>query len=112
MFSLTKIVVPSFALIALVGCGAQKHLGVADAIAKSYEISNDMNKSVVNNILKVKPTSVVRIDNKEIWKYEGNAVDEANKLDVTYHNLTIKFVDGKVKNIGTFSCKIPQKVEN
>lgn len=96
--------------VVLVGCGGDKQPTLSDAVNKSFEISADMNKSTVNSILVVKPTSVVRIDNKEIWKYEGNIVDE-NKIDATYHNLTIKFVDGKVKNIGTFSCKLPPKQE-
>jgi hypothetical protein len=54
----------------------------------------------------MKPTSVQRIDNREVWKYEGNLMDE--KLEEgSYHNVMIVFEDGKVKNVGAFNCKLP-----
>jgi hypothetical protein len=88
------------------GCGAKEQLPLADVIGNSYQIANDMNQSTVSALMPMKPTSIQRINNEEIWKYEGDVCD-AKTENRTYHNLIVKFVNGKVKHIGTFSCKLP-----
>ncbi|MCX6060868.1 MAG: hypothetical protein NT103_01250 [Campylobacterales bacterium] len=92
--------------VVLIGCGAKEQLPLADVVGNSYQITNDMNQSAVSAIMPMKPTSMQRINNEEIWKYEGKVCDSKTEV-YTYHNLIIKFVDGKVKHIGTFSCKLP-----
>ena len=94
----------------LVGCGAKEQLPLADVIGNSYQITNDMNQTAVNALMPMKPTSIQRINNEEIWKYEGDVRDPKTQGH-TYHNLIVKFVDGKVKHIGTFSCKLPVVAE-
>jgi len=96
--------------VVLVGCGSKAQLPLGDVVGNSYQITNDMNQSAVSAIMPMKPTSVQRINNEEIWKYEGNVCDAKTEVN-TYHNLIIKFVDGKVKHIGTFSCKLPVLAE-
>ncbi len=92
--------------VVLIGCGSKTQLPLSDVIGNSYKITNDMNQSEVSAIMPMKPTSIQRINKEEIWKYEGNVLD-AKTEESTYHNLMIKFVDGKVRHIGTFSCKLP-----
>jgi hypothetical protein len=92
--------------VVLIGCGSKTQLPLGDVIGNSYKITNDMNQSEVSAIMPMKPTSIQRINKEEIWKYEGNVLD-AKTEESTYHNLMIKFVDGKVRHIGTFSCKLP-----
>jgi hypothetical protein len=93
-----------------VGCSAKVQAPLADVVGNSYQIVNNMNQSAVNEVMPMKPTSVQRINNEEIWKYEGNVCDAKTNAK-TYHNLIIKFVDGKVKHIGTFSCNLPVVAE-
>lgn len=96
--------------VVLIGCSAKVQAPLADVVGNSYQIVNDMNQSAVNEVMPMKPTSVQRINNEEIWKYEGNVCDAKTNAK-TYHNLIIKFVDGKVKHIGTFSCNLPVVAE-
>lgn len=105
-----KVVSVGIVAAVLVGCGAKEQPPLADVMGTSYQITNDMNQSAVNAIMPMKPTSMQRINNEEIWKYEGDVCD-AKTENRTYHNLIIKFVDGKVKHIGTFSCKLPVVAE-
>lgn len=98
-------------LLLMTGCASKPKLPALDyAVDRSYQIENGMDKEQVSTLLSVKPTTVQRINNEEIWKYEGNIVNPETK-EATYHNLIIKFVDGKVKHIGTFSCKLPSVPE-
>lgn len=94
----------------LVGCGSKEQLPLADVMGNSYQITNDMDQKSVNALMPMKPTSMQRINNEEIWKYEGDVCDTKSE-NRTYHNLIVKFVDGKVKHIGTFSCKLPVVAE-
>lgn len=96
--------------VVLIGCGSKEQLPLGDVVGNSYKITNDMDQSAVSSVMPMKPTSVQRINNEEIWKYEGNVCDTKTEVN-TYHNLMIKFVDGKVKHIGTFSCKLPVVAE-
>lgn len=96
--------------VVLIGCSTKEQLPLADVVGNSYQITNDMNQSSVSALMPMKPTSIQRINNEEIWKYEGNVCDSKTEAK-TYHNLIIKFVDGKVKHIGTFSCKLPALAE-
>jgi hypothetical protein len=84
---------------------------LSTVVSNSFDISKNMTKAQVKDIVKRKPTSMQRIDESEIWKFEGNEMDEDTE-EVTYHNLTIKFNENNVSKIGTFSCKLPKRVED
>lgn len=107
---LKKVILVSSVGLFMLGCSGKVSLPLEEVTSKSYSITKDMNQSTVSEIIPMKPTSVQRIDGEEIWKYEGDVSDPKTKTR-TYHNLTVKFVDGKVKNIGTFSCKLPGGLE-
>jgi len=89
------------------GCGSTQPT-LSQTAKASYKINMGMSKAEVTKILKLEPTEVQRIDNYEIWKYEGIDTNEDTK-ESKYIDLIIKFKNGKVTNIGTFSCKIPKK---
>lgn len=110
MLKLTSLVAVGIMGVVLVGCGGKEQLPLNDVIGNSYRIVNDMNQSAVSAMMPMRPTSMQRINNEEVWKYEGDVNDPKTKSR-TYHNLIIKFVDGKVKHIGTFSCKLPVAAE-
>jgi hypothetical protein len=95
----------------LVGCSAKQQLPLEGVVGNSYKIVNDMNQSAVVELMPMKPTTMQRINNEEIWKYEGDVTDPKTQ-NRTYHNLIVKFVDGKVKHIGTFSCQLPVTEED
>ncbi|MEF3191597.1 MAG: hypothetical protein K6347_03465 [Campylobacterales bacterium] len=103
------VVAGSLAAIAflLSGCGAdQPKITLSDIIKRSYKIEKGMSKEVVSTLLELEPTTMQRVNNDELWKYEGN---QRIGDQITYHNLTLKFRDGKVSNVGTFSCKVPEE---
>ncbi|MDD5053235.1 MAG: hypothetical protein PHO27_10930 [Sulfuricurvum sp.] len=107
MLKMKSLVLLAAIGVVFMGCGAkQVQLPLEDTIGKSYEITKGMDQATVSSLLPMKPTSMQRINNEEIWKYEGNVVNPGAK-EGTYHNLIIKFVDGKMEHIGTFSCKLP-----
>jgi hypothetical protein len=110
MIKLKNLLLVAVAGTVLIGCGAKVQAPLADVVGNSYQITNDMNQSAVNALMPMKPTSIQRINNEEIWKYEGNVYDTKTNAK-TYHNLMIKFIDGKVKHIGTFSCNLPVVAE-
>lgn len=110
MLKLKSLVAMGIVGAVLVGCGAKEQLPLGDVMGNSYQIVNDMNQSTVAAMMPMKPTSMQRINGEEIWKYEGDVTDPKTKSR-TYHNLIVKFVDGKVKHIGTFSCKLPVVAE-
>ena len=110
MLSVKNVILVAVVGVVFIGCGSRKELPLGDVVNNSYQITKEMNQSTVSSLMPMKPTSVQRINDEEIWKYEGNVCDTKTE-DRTYHNLIIKFVDGKVKHIGTFSCKLPVVAE-
>jgi hypothetical protein len=110
MKKIQLMVVVSSLILLLGGCGNnQPSLG--DAVKNSYKVTKGMTKDRVSQILKQDPTSVQRIDDFEIWKFEGIETNEDTE-ESKYVNLIIKFKNGKVSNIGTFSCKVPKTTED
>ncbi|MDP3291912.1 MAG: hypothetical protein Q8M43_07775 [Sulfuricurvum sp.] len=110
MLKLKSLVIVGIVGIVLAGCGAKEQLPLGDVVGNSYRIVNDMNQSMVSAMMPMKPTSMQRINGEEIWKYEGDVTEPKTKSR-TYHNLIVKFIDGKVKHVGTFSCRLPVTAE-
>ncbi|WP_419769728.1 MAG: hypothetical protein ACNI3C_10380 [Candidatus Marinarcus sp.] len=96
----------SILLLLFTGCSQvqQNFTPIAD---KSFDIQKGMTKEEVKKLLVINPTNKERINDEEIWKYEGNGFNEVTKVN-KYNNVTIKFKDGIVTNIGVFSCVLPQ----
>lgn len=107
MLNLKNLLIIAIASSFFMGCSVKTApLPLADTMSKSYAITKGMTPVEVTAILPMQPTSIQRINNEETWKYEGNTVSTETKAN-TYHNLIIKFIDGKMEHIGTFSCNLP-----
>lgn len=96
--------------ILFTGCGDVQPT-LTTAVEKSFDVEIGMKKAQVQKLLVIKPTNKQRLNDQEIWKYEGNVVNE-DTLDAKYNNIIIKFKDGVVSNIGSFSCDLPKVVED
>lgn len=93
----------------LTGCSSSK-VNTSNVLDKSFDIEKGMKKSEVKKILVDKPTSKQRFNSDEIWKYEFSVVNEETQ-EGKYNNVIIKFRDGVVANIGSFSCDLPKTIE-
>ena len=98
------------ASILLTGCSSTKPQ-LPDVHEASFDLEKGMKKKEVKRILVSKPTSKQRFNDEEIWKYETSIINEDTQ-EGKYTNIIIKFKDGLVSNIGSFSCDLPKIQED
>ena len=96
--------------ILFTGCSSEKPK-LPSILDRSFDVEKGMKKVEVKKILSERPTSKQRLNDEEIWKYESNVINEKTK-EGKYNNIIIKFENGVVSNIGSFSCDLPKPKED
>ncbi|MGB5792877.1 hypothetical protein [Poseidonibacter sp.] len=97
-------------VVLFTGCSSTK-VELPNVHEASFNLEKGMKKKEVLKILVSKPTSKQRFNDEEIWKYESSIINEDTQ-EGRYTNIIIKFKDGIVSNIGSFSCDLPKIKED
>ncbi|MFA9374206.1 MAG: hypothetical protein ACERKK_08615 [Poseidonibacter sp.] len=97
-------------VVLFTGCSSTK-VELPNVHEASFNLEKGMKKKEVQKILVSKPTSKQRFNDEEIWKYESSIINEDTQ-EGRYTNIIIKFKDGIVSNIGSFSCDLPKIKED
>ncbi len=92
----------------LSSCGSRTEVSLENVVQKGLTIEKGMSREEVLSALKRRPDTIEKLDNVELWIYEGVISDDDDEQK-RYENLTIKFVAGQVAYVGYFSCKLPSK---
>ena len=96
--------------IMFTGCSSDEPK-LPSILDRSFDVEKGMKKDEVKKLIIERPTSKQRLNDEEIWKYESNVINEETQKG-KYNNIIIKFENGVVSNVGSFSCDLPKPQED